>query len=270
MADPTPAAAPAPSGSTEDLGGGTRVTVGGDAAAADAANVDQRTVDPKAGEEQAPALPEGYKDWAEYGQAVASGKVAPAAAPAAADPKAGVEAPAVDDPRLAAYTEEYTTNGELSPESVTKAAKEFGVSEDMVKTYVAGLASGNNTAIAGFHEAAGGAEGYAEFQQWAETGLTEAQQTAYNAALDSNPETAKVLLGSFIDSWKAAGGGAGPRDLSKGGQGGGGEQGAGESFQSWAQVTQAMNDPRYSGLGQPKDPAYIAEVEQKLGRSNLS
>jgi hypothetical protein len=39
-----------------------------------------------------------------------------------------------------------------------------------------------------------------------------------------------------------------------------GEQG----FQSWAQVTQAMSDPRYA-----KDVAYQAEVKNKLANSKI-
>ena len=39
-----------------------------------------------------------------------------------------------------------------------------------------------------------------------------------------------------------------------------GEQG----FASWAQVTQAMSDPRYA-----KDPAYQAEVKNKLANSKI-
>ena len=38
----------------------------------------------------------------------------------------------------------------------------------------------------------------------------------------------------------------------------------GEVFQSVAQVTEAMNDPRYQ-----KDPAFRKEVEDKLARSSV-
>ena len=37
-----------------------------------------------------------------------------------------------------------------------------------------------------------------------------------------------------------------------------------DTFESWAQVTEAMKDPRYT-----KDPAYQAEIQSKLRNSNL-
>lgn len=271
---PTPAAAPAPTPAAttiKQVGGVERVQVSGDQAGQEAREAQAANPQPKGEEGKRPeGLPEGFDTLEAFVAAVNDGTYKPGEAQAA-DPKAAAqEPPAVDDPRLVPYTEELSTKGELSPESVTKAAKEFGVSEEMVRTYVSGLSSAQAVLMADFHAVAGSPDDYAAFAEWAPTGLTEAQLNAYNKSLDADPDTAKVLLAQYVGAWKAAGGGPGPRDLSKDGQGGGGGQEAGDVYASWAQVTEAMRDKRYTGEGGRKDPAYIKSVEEKLGRSNLT
>lgn len=266
----TPPAAPAapsegaPSSSVETLPGGTiRVAPPAPQTGPDAPGTEGAT---PAGTE-GPALPEGYDSWEAYGRDVAAGKVTPPEA------KAPEEKPAEDKPldlppelaaKLTPYNTEVETTGTLSDESVTKAAQEFGVTEDMVRQYLAGAQASGASAVQPFHEQAGGADGYKAFQEWSVTGMTAAEQTALNKAYKGdNPEAALALQKTFVDRWKAEGNGPAPRDLtSNGGSAQGGN--ATDAYANWAQVQVDMNNPLYS-----TDSAFRSKVEEKLGRSQL-
>lgn len=209
-------------------------------------------------------LPEGYDSYEAFSKAVLDGTYKPAeAAPAVDDGNA----PAADDPRLVPYTEEFTANGNLSDESVAKAATEFGVSEDMVRIYVAGLSGSTDAAAASITAVTGGTEGYAQFSEWAAGGgMTPEQIALYDKALDGDPQVAKALLETHVANWKAAGFGPAPVDVTQGIPPEG-QQTQGAGYESWAQVSRDMADPRYSGNGGTRDPAFIKSVEEKLGRS---
>lgn len=169
-----------------------------------------------------------------------------------------------DVARFAPYTQEYEESGELSAESVTKAAAEFGVSEDVVRTYVAGLGSGNDaeavqlqTDTNRLHEAFGGPKAYDAFIEWAEDGgVSSTEQTIYNALLDSNVDGALAYAEGLKEKFEASGN-APRREITR-------APGAAamptEGFKSVAAMKAAMSDSRYA-----KDPAYRAEVEAKVG-----
>lgn len=206
----TPAPAPAPSG-IETLPGGTQrytppTTETGPEAPAPASAT--------------PALPEGYTSWEQYGQDVASGKVAPPApateAPAETPQEEAPQVPPELAAKLEPFNAEFTTSGTLSDESVAKAAKEFGVSEDMVRQYLAGAQATTSATVGQFHAQTGGAEGYADFQAWSAEGMTKAEQDSLNAAYASgNTAAALALQQQFVDRWKAEGNGPAAKDLTR-------------------------------------------------------
>lgn len=210
-------------------------------------------------------LPEGYDSYEAFSKAVLDGTYKPAEA---AKPEVDDgNAPAADDPRLVPYTTEFTEAGKLSDESITKAATEFGVSEDMVRIYVAGLAGSVDAAATEITSVAGGTEGYAQFSEWAAGGgMTPEQIALYDKALDGDPKVAKALLETHVANWKAAGFGPGPVDVTQGIPPEGQVQ-QGSGYESWAQVSKDMADPRYTGNGGKRDPAFIKSVEEKLARS---
>jgi hypothetical protein len=93
---------------------------------------------------------------------------------------------------------------------------------------------------------------------WAQANMSEAEIDAYNTAVNStNPDVIKMAVMGLKGRYEATNG-AEPALVS-------GDLGGvtGAVFESWAQVREAMRDPKYA-----KDPAYRREVEQKLGRSN--
>ncbi len=162
--------------------------------------------------------------------------------------------------RLEAYTEEFTKNGKLSDDSIAKAAKEFNVSEEMVRTYVKGL--GNNVQVQAqpFFDKFGGSENYGKFVNWAANNLDASEIELYDTLVNSN-EPAKAL--TYLDTLKAkyeAAGNTSPRNLLK--EGGQGRESGSEAagFASTEEMVKAMSDPRYN-----TDVAYTKQVNIKVG-----
>ena len=95
--------------------------------------------------------------------------------------------------------------------------------------------------------------------EWAGQNLTETEKQAYNTAVNSKDLEAVKLAVVGLKARYAQSTGSEPT-LVEGKASPSAEQG----FASWAQVTQAMSDPRYA-----KDPAYQAEVKNKLANSKI-
>lgn len=190
--------------------------------------------------------------------------LAPAAAPDSIEGTAAKPAlTASDDPRFAPFTKEYGETGTLSDDSVKAAAAAFNVPEDMVRSYVAGLGAQANAGIAPFHEAFGGAEGYAGFAAWADSSMTPEAKAAYNKALDGNPDVALQMALAYKGQYEASGAAPPPRDIT-GGTGGAPDATSGDAYASWPEVTADMGKPEYQ-----RDPAFRAKVEAKLARSKF-
>lgn len=253
-----PPAAPEGSGGLENLPGGVqRYTPPVQETGAEA---------PK--EQAAPGLPEGYSSWEQYGQDVLSGKVTPPA-PAKQEeaPQGQQEAPQIS-PELAAkfepFNAEFTETGTLSDESVAKAAADFGVTEDMVRQYLAGASNTTSATTAQFHSQTGGAEGYAEFQAWSVDGMTKAEQDSLNAAYKGgNVEAALALQQKFVDRWTAEGNGPPARDLTRNSPNNGPAEDV-KGYASLAEQKRDQADPRYA-----TDEAFRQRVYAKIANSKF-
>ena len=105
----------------------------------------------------------------------------------------------------------------------------------------------------------GGSEAYTEMTAWAAENMSEEEKTAYNTAVNSKDiETAKLAVVGLKAKFEKANGNE--PNLLEGKATVSGEKG----YASWAEVTRAMSDDRYS-----KDPAYQALVKEKLSKSDL-
>ena len=105
----------------------------------------------------------------------------------------------------------------------------------------------------------GGEKSYQDLMQWSLENLTEAEQTAFNQSVNSTDiESVKFAVTGLKARYDHAVGSE--PNLVEGKASPTGSQG----FQSWAQVTKAMSDDRYS-----KDLAYQKEVKDKLANSSL-
>jgi hypothetical protein len=152
---------------------------------------------------------------------------------------------------------EYADNGALDEKSY-QALEKAGISKQYVDQFIAGqnaLAEQQGNEVKSI---AGGDESYNEMVNWASNNFNEAEKTAYNNAVNSKDmEVIKLAVTGLKARYEQANGKEPSLVQGKA------TPTAEPSFQSWAQVTEAMADSRYA-----KDPAYQAEVKNKLANSN--
>jgi hypothetical protein len=155
------------------------------------------------------------------------------------------------------FQQEYQETGQLSSDAYA-ALEEAGFSRSIVDTWIQGqnaLASqitGEMTSIVG------GEEQYTNMVTWASENLPEAEIDAFNATMETqDPNMIRLAIQGLNARYRSE---AEPTLL----QGGTGTVSSGGRFQSNAELTAAMSDPRYA-----KDPAYRQQVADKLARSSL-
>jgi len=155
-------------------------------------------------------------------------------------------------------SEEFAKEGKLADNSY-KSLEKAGIPKEYVDRFIAGQQAIADQQSATVKNMVGGAEAYDSMSEWASNNLSETEKQAYNAAVNSKDLEAVKLAVVGLKARYAQSTGSEPK-LVEGKASPSGEQG----FASWAQVTQAMADPRYS-----KDPAYQAEVKNKLANSKI-
>ena len=154
--------------------------------------------------------------------------------------------------------EEFAKDGKLADGSY-KSLEKAGIPKDYVDKFIAGqqaIADQQSTTV---KDLVGGTQAYDNMSEWAGQNLSETEKTAYNSAVNSKDLEAVKLAVVGLKARYSQATGSEPK-LVEGKASPSGEQG----FQSWAQVTQAMSDPRYA-----KDPAYQTEVKNKLANSKI-
>lgn len=212
-----------------------------------------------------------------------------APAPVAVDPNAPVakvytpeEQTAISDPKFGKFTKAFIDNGTLSDAEVTEAATASGVPEAMVREYVRGQEALRNAGKSTPEQAQLIADqttrnnlafefskdinGWQDFGAWTVQHLSQEQRNAIEAAMVNSPKdptTARVVVKTFYDQFKAAAGGA-PRDVTLQ-AGSANETHATGGYASQQEMVTAMNDPRYT-----RDPVYNAEVGRKVAASNFA
>ncbi len=155
-------------------------------------------------------------------------------------------------------TEEFEQNGELTDLTYSNLEK-AGINRELVEMYVKGFESVKQDSTNQMMSEVGGKENYDAMSTWAASALTDEELHAYNNSVDSGDlSTSKMAIKGMYARFLRDGGE--PVSIEKG-------QVAGASiapFNSTAQVTDAMRDPRYQ-----KDPAYRAHVEKRLSISKI-
>ena len=155
-------------------------------------------------------------------------------------------------------SEEFAKDGKLADGSY-KSLEKAGIPKEYVDRFIAGQQAIADQQSATVKNLVGGTEAYDSMSEWAGQNLTETEKQAYNTAVNSKDLEAVKLAVVGLKARYAQSTGSEPT-LVEGKASPSAEQG----FASWAQVTQAMSDPRYS-----KDPAYQAEVKNKLANSKI-
>ena len=164
--------------------------------------------------------------------------------------KAGVD--------MAALESEFMEKGALTEETYAKLA-EAGFAKETVDAYIAGQQALNEQMQSRIENHVGGADRLQSALEWAAVNLDPTEAQAFNKVVDSADEAGlKLALSGLMAKFDAAGG-VEPSLI-----GGDVNTNSGSIFRSTAELTAAMSDPRYS-----RDPAYRAEVEQRLARSSI-
>ena len=159
---------------------------------------------------------------------------------------------------MSSLQQEYSEKGELDAKSY-EALEKVGITKQYVDNYIAGQEAIANQQATEIKQTVGGEETYQEMVDWASKNMTEGEKQAYNKAVNSGDmDTVKLAVNALKGQFERANG-VEPR-LVEGKAQPTQEQG----FESWAQVTEAMADPRYA-----KDIAYQNEIKTKLANSNL-
>lgn len=153
---------------------------------------------------------------------------------------------------------EYADKGELDEKSY-EALEKAGIPKDYVNQFIEGQKAIADQQATSIKNMVGGADAYTEMSNWAAENMSEEEKTAYNTAVNSKDlETAKLAVVGLKAKFERANGNE--PNLLEGKGTVSGEKG----YASWAEVTRAMGDERYS-----KDPAYQAMVQEKLANSDL-
>ena len=159
---------------------------------------------------------------------------------------------------LEPYYKEFADAGTLSEKSYTDLAK-MGLDKQLVDGYIAGQKAIAQSEIKQVQSIVGGEENYKQLLDWSTKNLNEAEATAFNELLDTGSIEQIKLAVSAIANRAGISGQEKPTMFE-----GDTTASTADAFESIAQVTQAMNDPRYD-----KDPAYRKQVEMKIARSSV-
>ena len=173
------------------------------------------------------------------------------------------------------FVRELATTGDMTPESITKAATELGIPQSLVEQYVADrkaeAASQGADEVAPVYELVGGEENYAGFAAWAGEALGPDDHAKINEALGLGPDGETVVgkpdaakLKEYTDAYAASGRAPAPRDVSAEAAPSSNQSADVDVFKSIAEQSKAINSPKYRN-----DPAYRDKVVAKMQRSNL-
>jgi uncharacterized protein YbaA (DUF1428 family) len=153
---------------------------------------------------------------------------------------------------------EYSEEGKLSEQAYEKLEK-AGFPKSLVDSWIAGQQAMANDMQSQVFGSVGGEENYNQMVEWAADNLPQADIDSFNKAVDSGDINMINFAVNGLAARYRSEVGTEPR-LIQGETSGT----SGGSFQSAAELTAAMRDPRYQ-----KDPAYRKSVADKLQRSNV-
>jgi hypothetical protein len=160
---------------------------------------------------------------------------------------------------LSEFSQEFSNKGELSTDSYDRLDK-AGYDRNLVDQFIEGQKARASQFETNLKSEIGGDDKYSELMQWAKGSLNTSEVDAYNTAVNSgNIDQAKLAVLGLSARYSKENG-SDPQRMVGGAKGAGGE----DLFESTAQLTVAMRDPRYK-----TDPAYRNKVQSKLARSNV-
>ena len=155
------------------------------------------------------------------------------------------------------FQQEYNETGGLS-EDAYHALEEVGISSNVVDTWLAGQEAIADQNISNIYNSVGGQENYESMLRWANDNLEQWEVDAFNNSIENLDPNAMFAVQGLMARMRNSEGIA-PKLMT-------GESlpSTAPKFESLAQVTQAMKDPKYA-----EDPAYRASVAQMLSNSTV-
>ena len=155
------------------------------------------------------------------------------------------------------FQQEYNETGELSQDAYDALA-EAGISSDIVDTWLAGQEAIADQNISEIYNMVGGENNYNSMLDWANNNLQQWEIDAFNNSIENLDPNAMFAVQGLMARMQNAEG-IPPKLMT-----GEAVPSTAPRFESLAQVTEAMKNPKYAS-----DPAYRAQVTQMLGNSTV-
>ena len=155
--------------------------------------------------------------------------------------------------------EEYNEGGQLNDKSY-EALEKAGIPRDYVDAFIKGKEAIATQTSNTLKQEVGGAEPYNDMMAWASDNLNEAEINSFNKTVNGKDMEATRLAIQGLNARFKNNVGDDPSLQSANKSNSSNAVG----YRSWAEVTAAMNDDRYS-----KDEAYRGDVQNKLKNSRL-
>jgi len=155
------------------------------------------------------------------------------------------------------FQNELNETGELSKDAY-EALEEAGISNEMVNSWLEGQEAREAQSIQQIYNLTGGEEGYNQMLSWMENNMHPTEMEAFNKQIDNMDATTELAVSGVYARYQQSEG-AMPSLMS-----GDTNVSIEPRYESLAQVTSAMKDPRYES-----DPAYRAQVAGRLQNSSL-
>lgn len=155
--------------------------------------------------------------------------------------------------------QEYLDNGRISQATYDAMAAK-GIAQDVIDGYIAGQQAIANQRVTKVHEAVGGEERYGDMLKWAAENWSEGEIQAFDSIMKGVDEASIMMAVRGLRADFNAANPADPNLVT----GDSGNVTASNVYESKAEMTADMKDPRYK-----TDPAFRRKVEEKVGRSNI-
>ena len=156
-----------------------------------------------------------------------------------------------------AFVEDYLANGGALSDDAYAALEDAGIGRDLVDSFINGQEAVLDDMRSTAFDVVGGRETYEDMVSWAADTLSPREVNAFNRALETDMDTALFAIQGLYSQYRSDVGQE-PNFIT------GEVSNSAGAFQSVAELTRAMSDPRYEA-----DPAYRQSVAAKLTRSNI-
>ena len=160
---------------------------------------------------------------------------------------------------MSSLQEEYNEGGQLK-ESSYEALGKAGIPKDYVDAFIKGQEAIASQTSNTLKQEVGGTDSYNNMMNWASDNLNEAEINSFNKTVNGKDMEATRLAIQGLNARFKNNVGDDPSLQSANKSNSSNAVG----YRSWAEVTAAMNDDRYS-----KDEAYRGDVQNKLKNSRL-